>query len=1002
MNNIKFNYCIPREYRKDNKQLFALVAGNEKMPVDYIENIYNLVNDSMPKSGLPWIQFFDCGYRIQKDNLAWKQWTGCCYVDLDTKRYYNEVKKFDVELLFKTLYDYLIFNYTSNFYFMQISNSGTSAHIVFYFDVEKTEENFNKCSYYAIDIIKDAFHSMGEDATKIINYKGVIDSCAKSPFQGMYLTKNKIIFNELIDNWFGNWEWIDNYEVKDNKVVKVDKVKEKVIDFLGFEYNDKKIEVKYYEHIVRWQIYNSLIPCFTSKEEVDEAWQNKIVPYLKEGNGHNKSFYKQEPTRNRWFERYDTQYVDEKFIEPFGFKFEKRFVPKKVELYKYDEIIRLNKDERLSDIDLPLKRNKINHIFAGCGVGKTYMSKMLGTNVDELDFIFQGQKRICVVVPLKSISKNSFDGVDNWFCIDGDMDESIKKNILENPYKNICTTWESFTLYEMHKINFEYVIVDEIHTLYMYDYRVDSITHFKNVIKNCNATYTIFMTGTPSYETVEFDCFKIKIEKEDVKVPCQIVVYNDSYMGWIFNDIQEWIKDENHYALIFKDTTNYKIIDDAICYGFDIDIFNKQYTETTNYILTNENVRKQITAFSVYGQAGINIYIDTDKKVRIYIANDNGLGIIQYANRVRNKNTIDKIVTFSKKIKVDADVNKINELIDIDDAKRRVKVLSSIKKEHDIFKVDSESFMKLHYGFNKACVDWGIMELNEPNYTNYKIIQNVMEYEKQLQIIYNRLTEAYFDVEFIYLKEDIKTLRDTKMRSNQFAGQMIRFDLDMIKVDHNDRIRLEVTESFNKIVTGTLIEDLQNILNVLYVDNDRNFDNLKSEFKSLIELIITNKGTIKKADITHLNTFYNLRNNWNKFYDKVFIKIMMDENWDTKKIASVYMRTIYNEQMTTQDWKSLLEESYQKISHIRNIVKENRQVFEQLEKEVPVSNMTFNNDILLQKFYTYLTNKHTIGKQSKNQKKCVVKGKEFNSQKEAMEYFKVSKTTIIKWIKSGK
>lgn len=1012
---ISFNYAQPKKYwNNDTKSWsWSLPYGGKEMQVDNLESLRAQAEKIESKSELPWIQIFNSGYRVDKKHCDWSKWTGCCYVDLDSKKYYNEVKKFDVQKLQKALYDYLIFNANYNFYCMQLSNSGTSFHFVFYFNVEKNEHNFKKCSNYSIDIIKDAFESLGEEVAQIINYKKVIDSCAISPYQGMYVTKQEILYNELGGKWFGHWDWIDDYIIKENKIVSKDKVKENLIDFKGHIYNNKNASEKYYEHILRWQIYNSLIPCFNDQKEVDEAWETKIVPYLKEGNGHTKKFYKDEPRKNNWYERYDTQYVDESYIEPFGFSFDKRFVPQKIELYKPDVVVELGKEQRLSDVELPLVTNKINHIYAGCGVGKTTMSKMLGTNLDDIDFIFNGINRVCVIVPLKSISKNSFENVKDWVCVDGDLDDSLKRTVLNNQFKNICTTWESFVIYEMHNMNFDYVIVDEIHTLYMYDYRVESVTFFKNAIKNCSAKYTIFMTGTPSYETTEFDCHKIEIRKEDISVPCEIVVYNEAYMGWIFNDIKEWTKEDNHYALIFKDTTNYKIEDDGLTYGINIDVFNKQYSETTEYILKNENVKSKVTAFSVYGQAGINLYIrdftkevdkyideaGNDVKVRIYIVNDNGLGIIQYANRVRNKYAIDKVVTFYKSSKIDTNASAVSENIDIEDAKRRVKVLASTKKEAEIFKVDNDSFIKLHYHFNKACVDWGLMSLNEPNYTNYKIIQNVLEHERQLQIIYNRLTSSYFKVKLTYLEKDVKRKRDTKMRNNQFAGQMIKFDLDMIKVDRNNNIRLETTDSFNKIVTGNLLPNLQNVLNNIYIDNDKDLEATKSEFKNLVASIVMNKGTIKKADINNLNTLYELRSNWNRFYDKVFIKIMLNEKWDSKQIAAVYMRTIYNETMQENDWHELLEETYQNICSIRSVVVANKEIFVQLDKDCPVTNIKFNNDELLTKFNTYLYNKHRTGTK---EKKCTVKGIEFDSVQKAAEYFNVRRETITRWLKQEK
>lgn len=955
---------------------------------------------STTKENLPWLQVFDTDYRISSDNIDWNKWNGCCFIDIDSKHFYEEVKRFKVDKVGQYIFDRLS-EMSCNFYCYQKSNSGTGYHFIFYFDVEKNETNFRKAVQYAKELVTSAFESHPA-TSQIIHYKKVLDNCSISPYQGMYLTNHPIIYNDLVsENDFGSWEWIENYELQERIVVKVDRVLENTVNFKGFKVNNKDVEVKYYEHLQRWHIYNSLIPCFGSENEVNMAWNNFIVPFLAEGNGHRKSFYYNEPIKNKWFERYNTSFVNEKYLEDFGFSFEKTFKPKQIQIYNPDKILNLTENQRLTDVNIPFTTKKINHLYAGCGLGKTYMSKQLGTNLDELDYIFNGQKRVCVIVPLKSISKNSFEDDNEWVCIDGDTEDVDKRHILRETRRNVCTTWESFVLYNMNEISFDYVIVDEIHTLYMYDYRVNSVSMFKNAIRNCNSNYTIFMTGTPSYEVEEFDCYKIQIKREDKKVPCDMIVYNKSYLGWLFEDIREWTKDENHIALVFKDTTNYKTQDKFELQGLDCDIFNKSYLDSTDYILTNENIKKQITAFSVYGQAGINLYIDTNKKARIYIINDNGLGTIQYANRVRNKEVIDKVVVFYKKDKIDSDVKSIKIEKDIPEAERKLKILSSIKREYDVMRKDNYSVLKYRYGFNKECVNWELLTLNEQNYENFCTIKGVLDYERQIQVIYNRLVEAFFDVNVIYLDKDVKTKVDTAMRTNQFAGQMIRFNTDMIQLGRNNNIVLKTTEQFNKIVTGDLVRELNYVLNSLYVENDRDITKTKDEFVDLIKNIVKVKKTIKKADISNLKLFYSLKEKWESYYDKVFIKIMMNPEWSDIQISSVFMRTIYNENMTDEDWKVLLEETYQQIVKIRKIVLENKEIFEQLDREIPVENMTFKNDKMVGKFLRYLDRRHTTGKQTKNTKRCIVKGVEFNSINDAAKYFNVRRETINRWIKQG-
>ena len=1003
MIDIKFNWALPRKYwHKEHKQWeWSLPKGGDKMNVAGVNEIP--IEEYENKNSYPWLQMCDNGCRVDKTHGDETCWSGCIFLDLDTKHYYNDVNKFNPEKLENALYDILIRDYSNNFYFIQRSFSGTSYHIVFYFNVKKTELNRRKCINRAKEILEGIFIELG--IQEIWNYKDnkgklvTVDKCAVSFYQGMYLTNKEILFNENVN---GYWSMIDDYDYVEHKILSVNKVEEHVVDFINYSLEQKDIQETYYEHIDRMHIYTALIPCYSNKEETDKAWVNNIVPFLSEGNNHNKEFYICEPDKNHWYERYDSVYVNESWLEKFGYSFKKRFIPKKINLYVPDILIELEEGKRLSDTDIPFKYDKINHLYAGCGVGKTYMSKALGSNVDDIDFLFNGRKRVCFITPLNSISKDSFEDVDGWAIIDSEHKDNDARTTLYGGRMNVCTTWESFVLYEMYNINFDYVILDETHSFYMYDYRVESITQIKRYFTLAKGI-RILMTGTPSFETAEFDCYKIEIRRPEINVRCSVVLYNDSYKGFIMEDIKTWTSDPKHLALIFKDTTNYKIEEDFKMYGLDVDIFNKNYIDNNEFILNNNNVKSQITAFSVYGQAGINLkindngLINKNSKIRIYILNNTALGIIQYANRLRNKELIDKVIVPYKIDNVSSDIYKVSEAIDLEEAKHRVEVLKSLKKDFDIFNIKTNTFLKLRYGFNFDCIDWNMMLLKDDNYKTYKTIKNVEEYESQLQIIYNRLIAAYFDVDFVELTDDIKFSGDTKMRKNYFAGQMVRFDENMVK-ESNGKIWLDITPEFERISTGNLKEELVKVLNYMYVDNEFDLDKTIKTFKGYIKTIIKETNTIKKADISRVGLFYELKSKWNTYYNSAFLTLMLNDKWDDIQIASVYMRTIWNENMFENDWKILAEETYQKLSNIRKVVKDNKSVFVELEKNDPSDTIQFVNDDLMGKIYSYLKEKHTRGTGKGRTKSVIVKGKSFKSVKEAAEWFKVSRMTINNWL----
>ena len=79
----------------------AYDKGGDKMNVVEINSI-DVKNKE--KNKLPWLQVFNSGYRVTTDNIDWKTWNGCVFADVDTKRYYNNKKRFDPQKLLDALY----------------------------------------------------------------------------------------------------------------------------------------------------------------------------------------------------------------------------------------------------------------------------------------------------------------------------------------------------------------------------------------------------------------------------------------------------------------------------------------------------------------------------------------------------------------------------------------------------------------------------------------------------------------------------------------------------------------------------------------------------------------------------------------------------------------------------------------------------------------------------------------------------------------------------------
>ena len=544
----------------------------------------------------------------------------------------------------------------------------------------------------------------------------------------------------------------------------------------------------------------------------------------------------------------------------------------------------------------------------------------------------------------------------------------------------------------MYKINFDYVIIDEVHTFFMYDYRIESITNMKRAL-NAAKGIRIIMTGTPSAEIKEFDCYKIKVNKELPKVPTEIVLYNDDFRGHWLSDIREWTADKSHYAIIFQDKTNYKMEELFERAGMSCEVFNTSYTDNVNYILGNHNVFAQITAFSVYGQAGINLYIDTDKKLRIYVLNKNGLGIIQYANRVRNKEVIDKVMIGYPCSEVTNDVMQLNYDIDFEEAERTVEIINKNKVVFDVFDIRTKELIKLNYGIPFECLDTvgDKVSLNRDKYKTWKMIKNVAEYEIQLQVIYNRLIDNDFEVKITRLLKDTKDISDTKLVPHRFAGQMTRFDFDMLIEKEDGGYWLKPTEAFKKICTGDLVKTIENIFNILYNENNGDFEKTKDAFKYFVNSIIREKGTIMKNDINNYELMLKISKDWDKYYDNAFVTILLRKDINVEQIAALYVRSKWVDGM---DWKAVSEEAYNKINLLKNVVDTYKEVFANMNKP---NEYKITVDALTEQIYSYLIGVHTRGKKAKS---ITLNGVTYANIDEAVKKTGLSKSTIYRRLKS--
>lgn len=447
MQEIKFNYCIPREYKdKETGEIkYAICRGNEKMNIGTLNEIQQYSDSNKPKQAQPWIQNFTNGYRVVTETINYNEWNGITFNDIDSKYFYKYCKPFNVEKLLQAIYDSGQYVYTNNFYAVHLTNSKQGYRIFWYWRCERTEENFKKCCILGERFVKEMFYGFGKQGQQMIdfNYNGhkVLDHCSNSIMQGSYVTTNKILFSE-----FTNCEQYGCCELEDINIEQVYKLNniqfksdELPVEYIGKEQISKE-NLRYYPHSHRRCIYEALIRIFNDKEKVDKEWEyvaNLLPESDDTDNGHPTKFYLNEPNKNKWYERYFKNNniihrVD--WLIPFGYKYKDP-----------NEYIYINQFEK----------SWKNHCIKT--INKLYIKENKNQDLSKKSDIEKEEK----LIEKKIDEEAKFNIFDNWW--DNNIKDTKQLEDIRNVYYKTRWTNEDFIY-----LTNGYKIPDDIVTYKMY------------------------------------------------------------------------------------------------------------------------------------------------------------------------------------------------------------------------------------------------------------------------------------------------------------------------------------------------------------------------------------------------------------------------------------------------------------------------------------------------------------------------------------------------------
>lgn len=440
-----------------------------------------------------------------KDFIGLEHWNGIIFVDLDLQNspLIEALSSEKHQELYSQL-DYALQNICpDNYTYIEHSNSGIGIHVMFYFDCEKTQENYDKYSEYIFNIFRYEIDNYIKDFSHIFDQTicthAVFDPVYRRPYQKLYLTTKDYKFY----NVSGNCSDI---------VVEVDEQKEKSKEIergqfdVKFITSKKKYDTEYYD---RLYIITALKKYVGDIDKVREMWYKLCEQF---------TLYKNYTTRefknmlDKKWNSIDASSGRIDVLKKYGFKIDERNLH-----------IHLKEDEYISDVVndiIKFSDNGINLLISGTGTGKTEVWKTLN-DIYSQPLEISNHRPVLVVEPMNSIVKSKYDAAKFRIVIGSTQFGTL------SGYEMIITNYNHLVKYtldgnevkediEKFFSQFELVIVDESHIMMKDTFRSDVLIPFMMSLNKIKDTKIIIQTATPLFERTTLHIKKtITIHKEE-------------------------------------------------------------------------------------------------------------------------------------------------------------------------------------------------------------------------------------------------------------------------------------------------------------------------------------------------------------------------------------------------------------------------------------------------------------------------------------------------------
>ena len=500
---IKFNYYIPRKYfnKKENAWSFSKPSGKDVMQIGTIEDIQKFVKPTFVKEECPLIQAFTCGYRMTKSTLNFDYWNNVTFTDIDTKNYFKDKNiSIDINKLHEHIHRQAIIDYPNNYVCSYVTASGLGFRIIWYWDCDKSKDNFDKCAMLTDEYARNIFYSFGDAFKEMIDYDGVLDKCSKSSLQCMYLWQSPLFNDYTKISTFGEINKDDFDKVSDT-VENIKKSYTQIVDNTA-SYEITKVDIKGMfrtKHMGRFKDYTTLKRLTPNKTECDNIWRELCKHFEEYVDSEGKHH-----TYDTFIKEFNYDQIDENTANISRLS--------KYGIYVDDKKIyhHLSDNQYLGDIlDKLLEESPIGVSIwqAPTGSGKNtcwinYNNRILATERDK-------HKPILIVEPLNSINMTKYEKDENIevFIKSKRFPEKIEgykmcaTNYNKLLRKDIDGNWVVREDAEQFLSQFELIVIDESHILTKDNFRSDIIVKFINTIKQVsNKIKIILQTATPMAE----------------------------------------------------------------------------------------------------------------------------------------------------------------------------------------------------------------------------------------------------------------------------------------------------------------------------------------------------------------------------------------------------------------------------------------------------------------------------------------------------------------------